>query len=119
MPCLYSCTLITRNLQNHNHQKEIKDKRYFPTEAKGNTEPPWIPFISCAGVSKCKSLTLHLNPCLYQGIDNRRKSTIALIYKVAYFKVKDNYSFIINKLKIQYMKLFSFSMDLCFSCAAL
>lgn len=76
----------TRNLQNHNHQKEIKDKRYFPTEAKGNTEPPWIPIISCAGVSKCKSLTLHLNPCLYQGIDNRRKSTIALNLQSSLFQ---------------------------------
>lgn len=70
----------------HTDNTKLKDKRYFPTEAKGNTEPPWIPFISCAGVSKCKSLTLHLNPCLYQGIDNRRKSTIALNLQSSLFQ---------------------------------
>lgn len=108
MPCLYSCTLITQNLQNHNHQKWIKDNRYFPLKLKVIQNPPWIPFISNAGVSKCRSLTLHLNPCLYWGIDNRSK-----VYHSQFQSYRQLLLYKRQRYNIWDLKLFSFSMDFC------
>lgn len=103
MPCLYSCTLITQNLQNHNHQKGIKDNRYFPLKLKVIQNPPGSHLsltLECLSAGPWR--------CIYWGIDNRSK-----VYHSQFQSYRQLLLYKRQRYNIWDLKLFSFSMDFC------